>query len=446
MTGLSAWQERRMAMRESDLRPWLTATEATRVDELLSLFSGISQGEAATRIAAAARRSDHAYDEESLVLYAGTNVMDPQARALLASSLGSRPSLGYPGAKYETGLEEAEVIETGCLSLARQVFGAPYVEYRVASGSLANLYAFMALARPGDTLLPLAPPAAGLYGLRIVDVPWDAERMRVDSAALAEVARRERPRIILLGGSLVLFPYPVREARVIADEVGASLMYDAAHVSALVTTDGSAHFQNPLEEGADVVTMSTYKSLGGPSGGMLLSRDPALAERIERIAYPGLTANFDDGRVAALAVSLAGISLYGAAYVAAMLANGQALATALAQQGLPVVAASHGYTATHHIALDARPFSGGDHAARRLATCAIHTSGIGLPGEDVTGDFNGLRFGVQEVTRWGMGPDEMRVIAALVADRLLDRRPADAIAHDARALKSDFQRLRYALP
>ncbi|HEY7976016.1 MAG TPA: aminotransferase class I/II-fold pyridoxal phosphate-dependent enzyme [Ktedonobacterales bacterium] len=444
-------------MGERELRPWLTATEATRAEGLIGLFESLSPEQAVDQITAYTRRSDVRYDEESLVLYAGTNVMDPRARALLGSSLGSRPSLGHPGAKYETGLEDAEAIEMGCLAFARQVFGAPFVEYRVASGSLANLYAFMALARPGDTLLALPTSAAGhathretgaagLYGLRIVDIPWDAERMEVDIAGLAEVARRERPRIILLGASLVLFPYPVREARAIADEVGAMLMYDAAHVSALITTQGRALFQSPLDEGAQVVTVSTYKSLGGPSGGMLLTTDAAIAERIERIAYPGLTANFDDGRIAALAVSLAGFSQYGAEYVAAMLANGKALAEALVEHGLPVVAAERGYTATHHVALDARPFGGGGHAAQRLARCAIHSSGIGLPGEEIPGEYNGLRFGVQEVTRWGMRPDQMHIIAYLVADRLLDRRPPHAIWREVRMLRRDFQRLRYVLP
>lgn len=444
-------------MGERDLRPWLTPAETRRVEGLARLFETLPPEQVAEQVAASARRSDQRYDDESIVLYAGTNVMDPRARAVLGGSLASRPSLGHPGAKYETGLEEAEAVEMACLALARRVFGVPYVEFRVASGSLANLYAFMALAKPGDTLLALPTSAAGhathrefgaagLYGLRIVDIPWNDERMEVDVDALVEVARRERPRIILLGASLTLFPFPVREARAIADEVGATLMYDAAHVSALITTQGRAQFQSPLDEGAQVVTISTYKSLGGPPGGMLLTSDAELAERIERIAYPGLTANFDDARVAALAISLAGFTRFGDDYVAAMLRNGRELADALAEHGLPVVAAARGYTETHHVALDARPFGGGDHAARRLARCAIHSSGIGLPGKQVRGDYNGLRFGTQEVTRWGMGPNEMRLIAGLVADRLLDRRPVEAIWRDARTLKRGFSRLRFALP
>jgi glycine hydroxymethyltransferase len=135
-------------MGERDLRPWLTEPEATRTEGLIHLFESLSPEQATEQIAAYARRSDVRYDEESVVLYAGTNVMDPKARALLGSSLSSRPSLGHPGAKYETGLEDAEAIEMGCLAFARQVFGAPFVEYRVASGSLANLYGFMALAKP----------------------------------------------------------------------------------------------------------------------------------------------------------------------------------------------------------------------------------------------------------------------------------------------------------
>lgn len=443
-------------MIEHTLRPWLTSREAERVESITRLFDSLGPHDAVGQIQAAARRGEQRYDHESVVLYAGTNVMDPTAQALLRNGLGSRPSLGHPGGKYETGLEDAEIIETACLAYTRRLFDASYAEYRVASGSQANLYAYMALAQPGDTILALPTHAAGhathrefgaagLYGLRVVDIPWDAERMQVDVEGLARVALQEHPRIILLGGSLMLFPAPVRRARQIADAVGATLIYDAAHVSALITAPGHDVFQSPLDEGAQVVTLSTYKSLGGPPGGMLLTRDAEIAERIERIVYPGSTANFDVARVAALVVTLVGFSVYGAAYTRAMMANGQALAQALAEHGLPVVAAEEGYTATHHVALHAGAYGGGDRAARSLARCSIHSSGIGLPGEPVEGEYNGLRLGVQEVTRWGMGPDQMALIAGLVADRLLNRRPVDAIWRDVQVLRRDFQEVRYAL-
>src|SRR5690606_34263997 len=120
----------------------------------------------------------------------------------------------------------------------------------------------------------------------------------VDVDGLARLAREVRPKLITLGGSLNLEPHPVAEARAIADEVGAVLMFDAAHLCGMIA--GGA-WENPLDQGAHLMTMSTYKSLGGPSGGLVVTNDAGLAERLDAIAFPGLTANFDAGRVAALA-------------------------------------------------------------------------------------------------------------------------------------------------
>jgi glycine hydroxymethyltransferase len=371
----------------------------------------------------------------------------------LNSSLGSRPSLGYPGGKYEMGLQDAEAIETLCLSLARRLFDCDYVEFRVHSGSLANLYAYMALARAGDTLFAMPNHAAahathrehgaaGWFGLRIVDIPWDDEQLTVDLDGLAKAARRERPRIILVGGSLALFPYPVREVRAIADEVGATVIYDAAHLSGLVA---AGVFQRPLWEGAHVVTMSTYKSLGGPPGGLILTNDAGIAQRLEQIAYPGLTANFDLARIAALTVTLAGFLRYGVDYAVMMRANAKALAAALHAEGLPVLGSARGFTESHHVALPAQAYGGGDEASHLLEKCLIFASGIGIPGPAATGTYNGLRLGTQEITRWGMQPGDMSFIARAIADCLAQRRLAGTILQDVRAYRSGFQKLHYVL-
>src|SRR5258708_880398 len=171
-------------------------------------------------------------DHDSLGLNAGTNVMNPRAARLLARSLGNRPSLGYPGDKYEMGMEHAEQIEIVTESLVRRLFGAPYAEIRVGSGALANLYAFMAVAKPGERIMAFPPEmgghvthhragAAGLYGLDVHPVPYDADRMTVDLDRLRQDAKRLQPKLITVAGSLCLFPYPVGEIRKIADEVGA---------------------------------------------------------------------------------------------------------------------------------------------------------------------------------------------------------------------------------
>jgi glycine hydroxymethyltransferase len=438
---------------EAQLRPWLSADEVARIDTLLEAFQEVEPGLVFERVSDLVQRSNTLFDHESINLYAGTNVMDPQACALLSSTLGSRPSLGYPGNKYEMGLQDAEAIEVLCLSLARRLFKCPYVEFRVHSGSLANLYTYMSLTKPGDTLFALPTyaaahathreqGAAGLYGLRIVDIPWDDMQMMVDLDQLADLAQRERPRIILIGGSLVLYPYPLREIRAIADEIGAYVVYDAAHVSGLVA---AGTFQQPLQEGAHVVTMSTYKSLGGPPGGLILTADPNIAQRLERIAYPGLTANFDLSRIAALTVALAGFLQFGADYATAMRANARALAEALASEGMQVVGHTHNYTESHHVAIAVQEYGGGDRAARTLEESLIFASGIGIPGPATPGEYNGLRFGTQEVTRWGMEPPDMAFIASAIADCLCRRRSIGEVRRDVQAFRGQFQRLHFVL-
>ena len=438
---------------EARLRPWLKKSELERIDELVERYGQADPSEVPALVADFVRQSEELNDRVCLNLYAGTNVMDPQARMFAHSTISSRPSLGQPGNKYEMGLQHAEALEVLCLSLARRIFGCSYVEFRVFSGGMANLYAYMTLANPGDTILTLPERAgghathrtygaAGLYGLRVVDIPWSDEEMMVDLERLADVAAREYPRIILIGSSLMLFPFPLAQIREIADSVGAKVVYDAAHVSGLVA--GKA-FQQPLREGAHILTCSTYKSLGGPPGGLLLTNDADIAERVERVAYPGLTANFDLGRIAALTVTLAGFLQFGEAYAQMMRANARELAHALDGEGLPVVAQRHGFTQSHHVALSMQDFGGGTHASRKLEESLILASGIEVPGEGVEGDYNGLRLGTQEVTRWGMQPVDMGWIGRAIGDRLLGRRSASDIRADVRKFRAGFQKLHFVL-
>jgi glycine hydroxymethyltransferase len=366
------------------------------------------------------------HDRDGINLNPASNVMNPRAQALLASGLGTRASLGYPGDKYEMGLQAIERIEVMAAELAAEVFDARFTEVRVGSGALANLYVFMATCKPGDVII--APPdsigghvthhaagAAGLYGLRTVSAPVNADGYTVDVDALRALAREVRPKLITLGGSLNLFPHPVGAVRGIADEVGATLMFDAAHLSGMIA--GRA-WPNPLAEGAQVMTMSTYKSLGGPPGGLVVGVDPALFERIDAIAYPGLTANHDAGRVAALALGLLDWKDHGAAYAQAMQRTAAALALALAERGAPLFAAQRGATTSHQFALVAARWGGGQAAARRLERARLYACGIGLPVEPLTADVNGLRLGVPEIVRLGMGPEDMPALAALIAGAL----------------------------
>lgn len=390
------------------------------------------------------------HERDCVNLNPATNVMNPRAEAALAQGLGSRPSLGYPGDKYEMGLEAIEKIEVIAAELAAEIFDASYAEIRVASGALSNLYSFMATCNPGDSVI--VPPAeigghvthhnagaAGLYGVEIHTAPVDAANYTVDLDGLRRLAKQVRPKLITLGGSLNLLPHPVAEVREIADEVGAYLLFDAAHLCGMIA---GRSWPNPLSEGAHLMTMSTYKSLGGPAGGLIVTNDATLAQRLDAIAFPGLTANFDAAKSAALALSLLDWREHGAAYAAAMAETADALSQAMAAEGLPLFSTVKGFTRSHQFAIEAGPFGGGQTAAKLLRRSNILSCGIGLPLEAVSGDMNGLRIGTPEIVRWGMRATDMPELAALVA-RALKGDPDEILAAEVTAFRQRFSDLHF---
>lgn len=427
-------------------RDWLPEPARLREREILDAAADQSLSWLDARVAGLTERNREIHERECINLNPATNVMNPRAEAAMAAGLGSRPSLGYPGEKYEMGLEAIEEIEVLAADLACRVFNSGYAEIRVGSGALANAYAFLATCAPGDAII--VPPAsigghvthnragvAGLLGLDIHEMPIDAERYTADLDGLAAMAERVRPKLITIGASLNLVAHPVGAIRAIAEQVGARVLFDAAHVCGLIA--GGA-WPNPLAEGADVMTMSTYKSLGGPPGGLVLTNDAGLARRIDEIAFPGLTANFDVGKAAALAIGLLDWLDCGPAYAAAMVSHASALARALIDHGLPVFTTALGPTTSHQFAIDAGRWGGGQAAAVRLREANLLTCAIGLPDR---APMTGLRIGTPEVVRWGMPESAMAPLAELIA-RALNGDARD-VAADVTALRRPYDTVRF---
>lgn len=430
------------------LSPTAEAFAATHRDA----FAALSLDELDTELHRLVSCHERSMDSESIVLYAGTNMMNPRAKRLLSSSLASRPNLGHPGDTYNRGMDNASAIDVMCTELLKKLFNASFVEHRVASGSIANLYAFMATCQPGDQIMALSDAAAGhithhragaagLYGLVTHDAAFDNERMDVDIAGLRSQAHEIKPALIIVAGSMCLHPYSVSEIRGVADEVGAYVLYDAAHMGGLIA--GGA-FQQPLAEGAHLMTGSTYKSFGGPASGMVLTNDATLAQRLDAIAYPGLTANFDLARTAAMCLATMDQLEFGAAYAAQCIANARALAHSLHERGVDVFSTpTRGFTSSQHVALRAYNYGGGNAAAKTLEPANILLSSIGLPGPEILGEANGIRIGTQEVTRWGMGASDMSTVAEMVARVLVRRESADMVRRDVIAFRDNFQTLQF---
>ncbi|MDD1780939.1 aminotransferase class I/II-fold pyridoxal phosphate-dependent enzyme [Enterovibrio sp. ZSDZ35] len=436
-------------------KPWIDDALNTFAANTLNDYAHNSSSELLSSIYGLAEENRHIHEKACINLNPATNIMNPKAEALLSSGIGSRPSLGYPGDKYEMGLEAIEKIELIAAQLACEVFDARFAEIRVASGAMANLYAFMATCKAGDTIL--VPPAsigghvthhnagaAGLFGLDIIEMAADPTHYTVDIDAVRQQARTLKPKLITIGGSLNLLPHPVSELRSIADEVGAKVLFDAAHQCGIIA---GKSWPNPLTQGAHLMTMSTYKSLGGPPGGLIVSNDADLMKTIDAIAFPGLTANFDAAKSAALAVSLLDWREFGEAYSETMIKTNVALADACQREGLPVFTVEqdgHAIPSTsHQFAIEAAMFGGGQTMAKKLRQANILTCGIGLPIATVDGDMNGLRFGTPEIVRAGFTLEDMPTVATLIADCLFERKPVEDIAQAASDLRSRFSTLKF---
>lgn len=431
-------------------RPWVPDDCETLVQSIARETAGASVAQTRDRLDELVAMNRDIHERDCFNLNPATNVMNPRAEAMLASGLGSRPSLGYPGDKYEMGLEAIEEIEVIAAELCAEVFRADHAEIRVPSGAIGNLYGFMATCKPGDTII--APPAdigghvthhaagcAGLYGLNTVAAPVDADGYSLDVDALAKLTREVNPALITVGGSLNLFEHPVAQVREIADSVGAKVLFDAAHQCGVIA---GGVWKDPLTEGAHLMSMSTYKSLGGPASGLIVTNDAEIAETLDAIAFPGMTANFDAAKSAALAVTMLDWKTHGSAYAAAMVDLAQALARSLHEFGIEVFETAHGFTNSHQFAVLAAPFGGGQAASKTLRRAGFLACGIGLPVPPVAGDMNGLRIGTPELVRWGVTPDHAPELADLIARALRSNDPA-ALAPEVAALRRRFDRLHF---
>ncbi|MET8979480.1 DegT/DnrJ/EryC1/StrS family aminotransferase [Streptomyces sp. NPDC004539] len=416
----------------SAIAPWADAASRRRLHELETLH----REEGAAAVADAVNRAQSAHRHrmaaEGLVLYAGTNVLSPAVRAAHDSALSTRPALGWPGGKLQTGVEEIEALEVIATTQVARAMRAAHAEVRFLTATMANLALYSAFTRPGDTIAVLSPEAgghashhahatAGVRGLNVVHLPYSSTDLDVDADALDAFLAVHRPRLLLVGGSVTLFPHDLGVLREAAERVGALLAYDASHAAGLIA---AGYVQDPLAEGAHVVTFSTYKTFAGPAGGAAVTDDPRLAEKISHAAHPVLSSNYDPARLGPLAIAAAEAAEQSPAWAAATITAAQHLAAHLAGHGHTLVGAGRGYTRTHQVVIDATALGGGTGAVARLAAHGVHTGTCRLPWQRPGTPALGIRLGTQEVVRRGADDATMPHVAAVIHHALTGRGPA----------------------
>jgi glycine hydroxymethyltransferase len=402
-------------------------------------------------VIAAVERNERWRGRECINLLAPEALVSPTVRSLLSAEVGQRAAEGHIGPvnRWFAGTRHIDEIESLCVELLKRLFGTAHAEHRLVASMIGNMAVYAALTRPGDTIMSLSQPVgghssnrmdgpAGIRGLGIVDVPFDPAEMEVDLDGFAAVGRERRPKLVALGASMTLFPFPVTEMAEIAWDWGGRIFFDGAHQLGLIAC---GQFQDPLGEGAAVLTGSAGKTFSGPQSGVMVWNDSELTGPLSTAVFPALAATHQVNRVAALAAAAAELLAFGRAYTARIVANAQALGAALEERGIPMLASHKGFTRTHQVIADVRGFGGGLEVAGRLAEANVITNKNLLP-SDRPEDWDrpsGLRIGTTEVTRLGMCEPEMQQIAHLIADVVVEGRKTEEVRREAVELRSGYQ-------
>jgi glycine hydroxymethyltransferase len=394
---------------------------------------------------------------EKIRLIPSENYVSVAVLEASGSVLTNKYSEGYPGRRYYEGQQFIDVIETLAIQRAQALFGVDHANVQPYSGSPANLAVYLAFASPGDTVMGMSLPMGGhlthgwpvsVTGKWFHSVPYSvrADTGRVDLDEVRDLARRERPRLIFCGGTAIPRTIDFPAFTEIANEVGAVLVADIAHIAGLIA--GGAH---PSPAGhAGVITTTTHKTLRGPRGAMIMST-AGHASALDKAVFPGLQGGPHDHTTAAIAVALhEAAQPEFRSYAHQVVANAKALAGALTARGYDLIS---GGTDNHLILIDlTRQGIGGKPAARALDRAGIELNYNTVPYDPRKPfDPSGIRLGTPAITTRGLGEEHMPAIAAWIDDAITaaakdDEAALDRIAGDVRDLLSGFPMAGWSTP
>ena len=391
----------------------------------------------------------------SIPLIASENVLSPLCREMLITDFHGRYAEGTPGHRYYEGCKFFDLVELKAMELAKKLFDCNYADVRATAGTTANMGVLKALIKPGENAVVLDLSngahisfgkwgAAGVRGINLISYPFNDEEMNIDVDGAVKLIKKIKPKLALNGRSVFLFPSPIKELAEAAHEVGAYLIYDAAHVLGLI---GGKQFQDPLREGADVLNGSTHKTLPGPQGGVVLSdhkgdtdEDKSFLRKLGFGIFPGVTSSYHLHHVAAKAIAFAEHLEFGEAYAKQTIKNAQSLAQALHERGFKVFGEKLGFTKSHQILLEIGQGKGKE-ASKKLEDAGIITNMNTIPGDQEPLNPSGLRLGTPELTRMGMKESEMEEIAEFFKRALLEKEDLKKIKSDIKEFRKDFQEL-----
>jgi glycine hydroxymethyltransferase len=421
------------------------------------------------KLVEATRNHERYRDKECINMIASEGVKSPAVTEMqaFASDLegryaeGENDIEGHVKKRYYQGQKYMSQIEDYATDLMKALFKCGWADVRIVSGTHANLATFKGLSLAAKNRKMVVTPlscgahishdytglAGNVLGLENINHVYNVDEMNIDPDRSADVIRAAKPGIVTFGGSLFLFPHPIKELKAVCDEVGAYVAYDASHVLGLVA---GGVFQDPLREGADFITSSTHKTFPGPQGGVVMGTpsNPRMEKAVKKIQFaifPLSASSTHLGRLPALSIAALEMKLFGAKLAKQIVKNAQTAGQYLCENGVKVLAEKKGFTRSHQIAVDIRSFGGGNKIAQDLEDANIILNKNLLPYDDQSckGDPSGLRVGFQDVTRHGMCEGDIKHLCDLMLAVIQGKRKPSEVKQDVIALKKEFNAVKY---
>ncbi len=421
------------------------------------------------KLVQATKNHEHYRDQQCLNMIASEGLKSPAVRQMQAFATdlegryaeGENDLAGHVKKRYYQGQKYMSQIEDLCTDIMKSLFRCNWADVRIVSGTHANLATFKGLSLAAKNRKMVVTPlscgahishdytglSGNILGLENVNHAYNVEEFNIDPEQSAHIIRAAKPGIVTFGGSLFLFPHPVKELKAVCDEVGAYVAYDASHVLGLIA---GGVFQDPLREGADIITSSTHKTFPGPQGGVILGNPntPRMEKSIQKVqvaVFPLSASNTHLGRLPALAIAALEMKVFGSELARQIVKNAQTAGQYLYENGVKVIAEKKGFTRSHQIAVDVNGFGGGKKIAQDLEDANVILNKNLLPYDDQSNRENpsGLRIGFQDVTRRGMGEGDIKHLCDLVLAVIKGKRKPDDVKKDVTSLKKEFSQVNY---
>jgi glycine hydroxymethyltransferase len=415
------------------------------------------------------RNHEYYRDVECINLIASEGLKSPAVSQMLSFSKdlecryaeGENDLEGHVKTRHYQGQKYMTNIENYTTDLMKSLFKCNWADVRLVSGTHANLATFKGLSLAAKNRKMVVTPlscgahishdyaglAGAVLGLENINHVYSIKELNIDPDKSADVIRAAKPGIVTFGGSLFLFPHPVKELKAVADEVGAYVAYDASHVLGLIA---GGVFQDPFSEGADFITSSTHKTFPGPQGGVILgnaknTRMEKAIKSIQFAIFPLSTSNTHLGRLPAVGIAALEMKLFGAELARQTVKNAQTAGQYLCENGVEVLCESKGFTRSHQIAVDVSDFGGGKKVAQELEEANIILNKNLLPYNDQNDRDNpsGLRIGFQDVTRRGFSEGGIKHLCDLVLSVMKDKCKPSEVKESVIALKKEFNQVKY---